>query len=186
MWYLVKCYKHFTHILLILITTSRNRSCFFPHFYTQGNWTTEQLPISLRAIQLVIVLTGFALGGLTKEVVVVTIPLISGHAFSLFSAQTIGFMVTSFLKESWPMVATLAPGPLYSLLCCFCIRFQHTLAVPPWKSLHDFVAGVIRCVAGAGLWGARGSELSPSREDSSIRGTGSLLETQEPLATWQR
>lgn len=112
-----------------------------------------------------------------------TIPLISGHAFSLFSAQTIGFMVTSFLKESWPMVATLAPGPLYSLLCCFCIRFQHTLAVPPGKSLHDFVAGVIRCVAGAGLWGARRSELSPSREDSSIRGTGSLLETQEPLAT---
>lgn len=51
--------------------------------------------------------------------VVVTIPLIPGHAFSLFSAQTIGFMVTPWM--SWPMVAPMAPGPLYSLLCCFCI-----------------------------------------------------------------
>ena len=171
---LIKCYKHFTHILLILITTSRNRSCYSSHLYTQGNGTRGLLSISLRATQLVAVPAGFALGGLTMEAVVGTTPrlLAVPALYSLLKQQGLWWQVS--LREP---ARGCYPGSWSSSLSAL---------LPPGKSLHDFLAGVIWCVAGAGLWGARGSELSPSREDSFIRGTGWLLEPQEPFVTWQR
>lgn len=141
---LIKRCKHFTHILLILTTTSRSRSCYFSHLYTQGNGTRGPSSISLRAMRLVVVPAGFALGGLTMEAVVGTTPLTAGRACSLFSAQATGFMAASFLNGSWPVVAALAPGPLHFLPCCFCIgsnthwpSLQESLYMTVWQGWYD-------------------------------------------------